>query len=334
MSNPSPFSSPRAHILADTITYEERIIPPEINKPKIEPSTIHILCIHHCNSNVGTIEQINALSVIFNDLQIPQVHIQTTPPTPPNIQANKGKKWNALTYPITNLSQNNESQPLPNYKTNKPIKFPPQYCYYGDGSFLPPQQIDDSWTREKAGYDVYNQSKNIELAIRLPHLQNIFRAKLMAIYVTLKKIIDEYPNKPTNIFTNCLNGLYVIKTQIKHPTVHDNHPHKTILQEIVKLLQQRTQPTTLYKIRAHANIEGNEQAHELAKEGKKKEHTDAINPHEFAHSTPYYYQRDWWHSMEETPDKGPIRFLEIHIIKHHRKHNLEIIATNFPNINK
>ena len=38
--------------------------------------------------------------------------------------------------------------------------------------------------------------------------------------------------------------------------------------------------------------------------------------------------------MNETPYKGPIRFLEKHLIKHDRKYNLEIIATDFPNIDK
>ena len=65
------------------------------------------------------------------------------------IQVNKSKKWNAITYPITNLPQNNETPPLPDYETYKPLKFLPQYCYYTDGSFFPSQQIDDSWTREK-----------------------------------------------------------------------------------------------------------------------------------------------------------------------------------------
>ena len=156
----------------------------------------------------------------------------------------------------------------------------------------------------------------------------------MAIHATLKIINKEYPKKPTYIFTDCFNELYVIKIQIKYPALHNNHPDKTILQEIVELLQQTTQPTTLYKVRAHTNIEGNEKANELAKEGREKEHIDTNNPHKFAHSTPYYYQKDWWHSMDETPDKGPIRFLEKHIIKHDKKHNLEIIATNFPNIDK
>ena len=150
----------------------------------------------------------------------------------------------------------------------------------------------------------------------------------MAIHATLKVINKEYPNKPAHIFTNCFNGLYVIKTKIKHPALHNNHPDKTILQEIVELLQQRIQPATLYKVQVHANFEGNEKADKLAKEGRKKEYIDAISPHEIAHSTPYYYQKDWWHSMDETSDKGPIQFLEKHrFIKHDRKYNLEVIAT-------
>ena len=145
----------------------------------------------------------------------------------------------------------------------------------------------------------------------------------MAIHAILKIINEEYPNEPAHIFIDCLNVLYVIKTQIKHLTLHNNHPDKTILQEIVRLLQKRTQSTTLYKVQAHANIEGNEKADELAKEGRGKGHIDAINPHEFAHSTSYYYQKDWWHSMDETPDKGPIGFLEKHIIKHDKKYDLK-----------
>ena len=38
--------------------------------------------------------------------------------------------------------------------------------------------------------------------------------------------------------------------------------------------------------------------------------------------------------MDETLDKGSIRFLEKHIIKHDKKYNLEIIAIEFSNIDK
>ena len=46
----------------------------------------------------------------------------------------------------------------------------------------------------------------------------------------------DFPNEPAHIFTDCLNGLYVIKNQIKHPTPHSNHPDKTIWEEIVNHL--------------------------------------------------------------------------------------------------
>ena len=138
----------------------------------------------------------------------------------------------------------------------------------------------------------------------------------MAIHQTIQKINNEFSNEQAHIFTDNLNGLYVIKTQIKHPTQHNNHPNKIILEKIVEMLQRRTQPTTMYKVRTHANIEGNEKANKLAKKEREKGHYDAINPHKFAHATPYYYQKDWWHSMLETPDKGSIQFLEKHIIKH------------------
>ena len=116
--------------------------------------------------------------------------------------------------------------------------------------------------------------------------------------------------------------------------MHYNHPDKIILKEIVELLQQITQSTIQYKIRAHANIKGNEKVDKLAKLGCEKGHYNAVNPHEFAHFTPYFYQKDSWHSMLETPDKGPIRFLKKYIIKYDRRNNLETISTLFPNIDK
>ena len=115
---PFPNTHVIAHIPANMITYDESIIPLDLNKPQIEPSTIHILCVHHNNNNVGNIEQITALNTIFNILQILLVHTQIAPLTPPNIPVNKSKKWNTITYPITNLHQNNETPSLPHYETN------------------------------------------------------------------------------------------------------------------------------------------------------------------------------------------------------------------------
>ena len=245
-----------------------------------------------------------------NNLNINRTTTQIAPPTLQNIEVNKSKTWNALTYSSPNTHYHNTTPPIPNYENETPLKFFPQYCFYMDKSFNPPKKVGDIWLREEDGYGIYKQEKNIKLAIRLLGLQNIFRVELMAIHHALNVINKDFPNEHAHIFTNCLNGLYVIKkTQIKHPTLHNNHQDKTILEEIINFLIQITQPTTLYKVRAHASITGNEEANTLAKEGTSKEHLNASQPHEFAHSTPYYYQRDDWASMKTTPKQRTYQIL-------------------------
>ena len=96
----------------------------------------------------------------------------------------------------------------------------------------------------------------------------------------------------------------MIKNQIKHPTLHNNHLDKTILEEIVNFYIHRTQPTTLYKVRAHVNIIGNDETDTLAKESTLKEHSNASQPHEFAHSTLYYYQREFGNNPLDSLDNG------------------------------
>ena len=90
---------------------------------------------------------------------------------------------------------------------------------------------------------------------------------------------------------------------------------------MTKILLSSTQITTLHKIRAHTNIGGNEHANTLAKHDRELDHKNATTPLELAHPTPYYFQKDWWHSMQETPYKGPISHLKKHIVKHDKGHN-------------
>ena len=52
---------------------------------------------------------------------------------------------------------------------------------------------------------------------------------------------------------------------------------------MVQMLKSRTQSTTLHKVRAHANIDNNEQAYTLAKLGYKEDHRNATTPYEHAH---------------------------------------------------
>ena len=57
-------------------------------------------------------------------------------------------------------------------------------------------------------------------------------------------------------------------------------------------------------------------------------------PHEFAHSTPYYFQKDEWIGMHNTLYKGPIRNFQRYNIKYTTKNYLTGLARNFPNIHK
>jgi ribonuclease HI len=187
------------------------------------------------------------------------------------------------------------------------------------------------WRRERVGYGIYNP-KGLNIANRLYGHQNILRAVMIAIHETLSIINTQYPIEPAFIFTDSLNVLYLLNTQIKHPTLHNSHLDQTTLASMVKILQKRTQPITLYKVRAHVNIDGNEKADKLAKEGLELEHIIATHPYEHAHATPYYYQKDIWASMEDVPDKGPVRFLEKQIKKYDREMNLATMAaTQTPN---
>lgn len=44
-------------------------------------------------------------------------------------------KWSKFIYPSLYNQRNINTLPLPNYQTNLPLKFSPQYCYYTDWSF-------------------------------------------------------------------------------------------------------------------------------------------------------------------------------------------------------
>ena len=110
----------------------------------------------------------------------------------------------------------------------------------------------------------------------------------------------------------------------------NNHPDKTLLVSMVQLLKSRTQPTNLHKV--HVGIEGNKRTDELAKIGSGKDHRNASQPYEHAHTLPHYYLRKEWPSMDKTLDKRPIRFLAKYLQKHDLDNHLTEIANNFPNI--
>ena len=144
----------------------------------------------------------------------------------------------------------------------------------------------------------------------------------MAIYTTIKLSLNNYVDERVFIFTDSLNSLYLLNTQIKHPSLHNNYPDKTILTQIIQILQSRTQPTSIHKVKAHSNITGNEIVDTLAKNGRHKQHSLPSEPHKFAHSTPYFFQKDEWIGMDHTPYKGPIWNFQRYLIKYTTENHL------------
>ena len=122
-----------------------------------ESSTLQILCIHHQHHNIGTYEQMNQLTSTAKNLQILQTRIQIAPPTPFNVTINPSKKWDKLKYSNTTANSNMRTPQPPNYQTNLPLKFHPQFSYYTAGSLINPKEISPGvWRREKTGYGIYS----------------------------------------------------------------------------------------------------------------------------------------------------------------------------------
>ena len=179
-------------------------------------------------------------------LQFTNLHTIEVLPTPPNTNVNKSTKWNNTPYSTSPLLNSNMVPPLPTYDEATQLKFPQQYKYYTDRSFfLPSQIIFEYWRAKTTSSGIFNPHKKLCISERLSRLQNILRAELMAIHQTLKMSNIDYANEPFHIFTNSLNSIYLLLTQISHPTLHNNHLDKTILAKMVKMLQQRIQPTTI-----------------------------------------------------------------------------------------
>ena len=121
-----------------------------------------------------------------------------------------------------------------------------------------------------------------------------------------------------------------INTQIRRPLLHNNHPDRTTLLEMVHMLQQRTHLFRIHKVCVHFNIKGIENVDELAKKIKESEHKLPSFPHEDAHSIPYFLQNDFWFgNMSHTPYKGPIQHLQKYLTKYYNIFFLEYLEENF-----
>ena len=73
---------------------------------------------------------------------------------------------------------------------------------------------------------------------------------------------------------------------------------------MIEMLKKRTQPTTIYKVKTHTNINGNEQADQLAKNGAKKQYRFGTKSYEFAHTTPFFSKKTHGPDQIRDPTKA------------------------------
>jgi hypothetical protein len=170
------------HFTPDSIKYTEPTILLELNKePRIETLALRILCIHHKNTAINIPDLEAKLLQITTNLQINPLYLTPPPPTPTNTKVHKHPKWHKSLY---NLQFNPTTSPqLLNFPPIRHSKFPPQYCYYIDGSFIPPKQLtNEIWDPVRVGYGIWNLLFKINIPQRLIGLQNILRAEITAIH--------------------------------------------------------------------------------------------------------------------------------------------------------
>ena len=66
--------------------------------------------------------------------------------------------------------------------------------------------------------------------------------------------------------TDSLAAIFLIKQALHTPERIRHRKHRVVLEEIVHMLLTRTHPLSIYKVRAHSVVAGNEAVDRLAKE--------------------------------------------------------------------
>ena len=143
----------------------------------------------------------------------------------------------------------------------------------------------------------------------------------MAMHKMLRLITTKYTNEPTHIFTDCLNYIYVLNTQIKHPTQHNNHADKTILTSMVEMLKNAHNLPQYIKSKHIQTLTVMSKQPNLQKMAlKNNTHLlpNHMNLHILHH---FYFQKDTWPGPNKLPDKGHVRCLQTYITKHDRETN-------------
>ena len=99
-----------------------------------------------------------------------------------------------------------------------------------------------------------------------PNQNTVLHGELAAIHQAVT--ILRAPNfaGPQTIMTDSLAAIYLIRRTLRKPETIKLNKHRIILQEIAHMLVTRTEPLSIYKVRARSGVAGNDAVEKLAKE--------------------------------------------------------------------
>ena len=145
--------------------------------------------------------------------------------------------------------------------TAQQARWNPEATVYTDGSFKKDTNLTSS--------GIYGFKDGIEVSIKVRPskpgpVHTINRAEMLAIHEALRHW-EQCDN--VSIATDTANAMKSINKQPRNPHKHNEHVHKNLLEAIAKLLLSRARralSTSLFKVKSHIGIHGNELADQIA----------------------------------------------------------------------
>ena len=132
------------------------------------------------------------------------------------------------------------------------------YSIYTDGS-----KSDEG---VGSAFVVYQQSTEIHHRIfRLPVYCSVFQAELLALKKALEHLLDSRPMMPVQIFSDSLSSLMAIQDRNSDTQLVSQ------IQELLMQLRYLAMSVTIYWVKAHVGVAGNERADQLAKSSRSYE---------------------------------------------------------------
>ena len=186
---------------------------------------------------------------------------------------------------------------------------------YTDGSCL------TSFSPQRIGAGVYIPSSNKTLYVNsggIGMINTINRAELTGIAAALAA-------ECTHIATDSACSLSQIRKQLLYPESQRKHPHAKLLENIASLVERSETPIHFYKVKAHADIIGNECADAIAKHAALHEHGhDVTIPPPTADGNPFSHM--YWIAAEEPDARSTprtTRLVPLQNIKDQLKHHMD-----------